>query len=64
MVYKQAYNFLLDAIGRADQPETDRTIDVLIGRLRAKIEADVKAPEHIQTVFGVGYRFATRVERT
>jgi len=57
-------NFLLDAIGRADQPETDRTIDVLIGRLRAKIEADVKAPEHIQTVFGVGYRFATRVERT
>ncbi len=57
-------NFLLDAIGRADQPETNRTIDVLIGRLRAKIEADVKAPEHIQTVFGVGYRFATRVERT
>ena len=55
---------LLDAIGRTDSPATDRTIDVLIGRLRTKIEEDVKNPEHIQTVFGVGYRFASPVERT
>ncbi len=57
-------DFLLDAIGRTDSPATDRTIDVLIGRLRAKIEIDVKNPDHIHTVFGVGYRFATPVERT
>ena len=28
---------LLDAIGRTDQPESDRTVDVLISRLRNKI---------------------------
>tara|TARA_R110000868_G_scaffold85324_18_gene240175 strand:+ start:809 stop:1525 length:717 start_codon:yes stop_codon:yes gene_type:complete len=54
---------LLDAIGRLDQPETDRTIDVLISRLRIKIEANPKEPVHIITAFGIGYRFATKVER-
>lgn len=54
---------LQDAIGRVDQPDTDRTIDVLIGRLRAKIEENPKLPEHIITAHGLGYRFATKVER-
>lgn len=54
---------LLDAIGRTDQPETDRTIDVLIGRLRAKMEENPKLPKYIVTAFGLGYRLAVPVER-
>jgi DNA-binding response OmpR family regulator len=35
----------------------DRTIDVHIGKLRQKIEADPARPERILTVRGVGYKF-------
>jgi DNA-binding response OmpR family regulator len=36
----------------------ERTIDVHIKNLRAKLELDSKKPKYIETVFGVGYRFA------
>ncbi|GAB4581143.1 MAG: response regulator transcription factor [Anaerolineales bacterium] len=36
----------------------ERTIDAHIKNLRAKIEPDPKKPKYIETVFGVGYRFA------
>lgn len=36
----------------------ERTIDAHIKNLRAKIEPSPKAPIYIETVFGVGYRFA------
>ncbi len=36
----------------------ERTIDVHIRNLRTKIEADPRHPRYIETVFGVGYRFA------
>jgi DNA-binding response OmpR family regulator len=35
----------------------ERTIDAHIKNLRAKIESDPRHPVHIETVFGVGYRF-------
>ena len=35
----------------------DRTIDVHIRNLRAKIEADPSSPHYIETVYGAGYRF-------
>jgi len=35
----------------------ERTIDAHIKNLRAKIEKDAKAPQYIETVFGIGYRF-------
>lgn len=35
----------------------DRTIDVHIGKLRQKIEADPTRPERILTIRGVGYKF-------
>jgi DNA-binding response OmpR family regulator len=35
----------------------ERTIDVHVRNLRAKIEPDPANPTYIQTVFGVGYRF-------
>jgi two-component system alkaline phosphatase synthesis response regulator PhoP len=35
----------------------ERTVDVHIRNLRAKIEPDASKPYYIETVFGVGYRF-------
>ena len=40
----------------------ERTIDVHIRNLRAKIEPDPSNPIYIQTVYGMGYRFATAPE--
>ncbi len=37
----------------------ERTIDVHIRNLRAKIEPDPAHPQYILTVFGIGYRFIT-----
>jgi class 3 adenylate cyclase/tetratricopeptide (TPR) repeat protein len=52
---------LLDAVaGRRAEP-FDRSIDVMIGRLRRKIELIPKAPRLILTVAGFGYKFATPV---
>jgi DNA-binding response OmpR family regulator len=34
------------------------TVTVHIRRLRAKIEDDAARPRHIETVWGVGYRFS------
>ncbi|GIK58163.1 MAG: DNA-binding response regulator [Chloroflexota bacterium] len=36
----------------------ERTIDVHIKNLRAKIEPDPRQPRYIETVYGVGYRLA------
>jgi uncharacterized protein (TIGR02246 family) len=51
---------LLDAIAGREAEAFDRTIDVYVGRLRRKIEADPKQPRLIVTVPGVGYRLATK----
>jgi DNA-binding response OmpR family regulator len=37
----------------------ERTIDAHIKNLRSKLEPDPKHPRYIETVFGVGYRFAS-----
>ena len=52
---------LLDAaLGRRAEPY-DRSIDVLVGRLRRKIEPDPKAPRLIVTMLGEGYKFAAQL---
>jgi DNA-binding response OmpR family regulator len=43
-----------------DYAAYERTIDAHIRNLRRKIETDIRDPQYIQTVFGVGYRFAER----
>jgi len=54
---------LLGALhGRAAGPY-DRSIDMQVGRLRRKIEADPARPQLIKSVRGAGYLFAARVER-
>src|SRR6516164_10144435 len=52
---------LLDAaLGRRAEP-CDRSVDVLVGRLRRKIEPDPKVPQLIVTVVGEGYKFAAQL---
>ncbi len=49
---------LLEELGDAAYEGYERTIDVHIRNLRAKIEPDPKNPRYVQTLYGVGYRFA------
>lgn len=51
---------LLDQIQDTAFAGYARTIDVHIKNLRAKIEQDPRQPRYIETVYGVGYRFAAR----
>jgi len=48
------------ALARDDEAgeRNDRAIDIAILRLRRAIEDDPKQPKWIQTVWGIGYRFA------
>ncbi len=48
---------LLDHLNHREWDPSDRTVDVLVGRLRRKIEENPKAPRLITTVHGVGYVF-------
>jgi two-component system, OmpR family, alkaline phosphatase synthesis response regulator PhoP len=48
---------LLARLQGIDFHGVERTIDVHVRNLRAKIEEDSKKPRSIETVFGVGYRF-------
>ena len=49
---------LIDRVGGRDRAPNDRTIDVLVGRIRRKIEANPKDPRIVITVQGVGYVLA------
>ncbi len=49
---------ILDAVWGSDYFGTDRTVDNFVNRLRAKLEADPRAPQHIVTLRGAGYRFS------
>ncbi|MFO1103867.1 MAG: response regulator [Methylocystis sp.] len=40
---------------------TERSVDILVSRLRQKIEIDPRAPAHIQTVRSIGYTFTAKV---
>ena len=53
---------IMEAVRGRELEAFDRSIDVHIGRIRAAIEQDVKAPKRIVTVRGVGYVFAKQQE--
>jgi DNA-binding response OmpR family regulator len=50
-------NQLMDAVWQYSFYTDTSTVTVHIRRLRSKVEADPARPQHIQTVWGVGYRF-------
>src|SRR4051812_4389158 len=49
---------LLDAVWGYDAMPTTRTVDVHIAWLRQKLEDNPRHPHYIQTVHGMGYKFA------
>jgi len=53
---------LLEKLQNRSWEPYDRSIDVLVGRLRSKIERDPKKPQLIKTVRGAGYVLATTVQ--
>ncbi|MDP2571319.1 response regulator [Vibrio penaeicida] len=54
---------LMDKTHGLASDSSDRTVDVLILRLRRKIENNPRLPEFIQTERGVGYVFSSNVTR-
>jgi DNA-binding response OmpR family regulator/class 3 adenylate cyclase/predicted ATPase len=51
---------LRNAIAGKTVEAYERSVDMLVGRLRRKLETDAKRPRLIITVLGVGYRFAVK----
>jgi len=49
---------LLDAVHGVAVESYERAIDAHVKNIRRKIEPDPRAPRHLLTVFGVGYRVA------
>jgi len=49
---------LLDAVHGVAFESYERAIDAHVKNVRRKLEPDPRAPRYVQTVFGVGYRFA------
>ncbi len=47
---------LLDQLQGEAYAAYERTIDVHVKNLRAKLERDPRTPEYVETVYGVGYR--------
>ncbi|MBT6094488.1 MAG: response regulator transcription factor [Rhodospirillaceae bacterium] len=54
--------YLLDAVSHDADSPTERLIDVLISRIRKKIEPVPRRPQHIVTVVGCGYKFSPVVD--
>ncbi len=54
-------NEILDLVAGRDWAPYDRSIDVLVAKVRRKIEDDPKNPTLIQTIRGVGYKFTAPV---
>ena len=51
-------DLLLDRVWGYDYLGDSRLVDVAVGRLRAKVEADPANPQLILTVRGAGYKAA------
>jgi DNA-binding response OmpR family regulator len=51
---------LLERLDGVSYEGYERTIDVHIRNLRRKIEPDDSNPKYIETVYGIGYRFASQ----
>jgi len=52
---------ILDLTRGREAGPFDRSVDVMVGRLRKKIEVDPENPTLIKTMHGVGYLFVANV---
>ena len=55
MINKPGKTFSREDIGQLIDLDKERSIDVIITRLRKKIETDPKNPKYLQTLRGMGY---------
>ena len=55
MINDPGQTFSRESIGRLINIDKERSIDVIITRLRKKIEVDPKNPKFLQTIRGAGY---------
>ena len=55
MINNPGKTFSREEIGKLIDLDKERSIDVIITRLRKKIEADPKNPKYLQTLRGAGY---------
>ena len=53
---------IMESITGRDWITNDRVVDVLMGKLRKKIEEDPHNPSMIKTIRGTGYKFTARVK--
>lgn len=49
--------YILNSVNSINWDSSDRSIDVIIGRIRTKIGDDSKNPKYIKSVRGVGYKY-------
>ncbi|MCK4250059.1 winged helix-turn-helix transcriptional regulator [candidate division WOR-3 bacterium] len=50
-------NQIMDSIRGIEWDAFDRSIDVLISRLRRKLKDDSRKPSFLKTIWGTGYKF-------
>ena len=55
MIWSPCETFSREDIGKIIDLEKERSVDVIITRLRKKIEIDPKNPKYLQTIRGSGY---------
>jgi len=55
MINAPGQTFSRESIGKLIDVDKERSIDVIITRLRKKIEIDPKNPKYLQTIRGAGY---------
>ena len=55
MINSPGQTFSREQIGKLIKIDKERSIDVIITRLRKKIEDDPKNPKYLQTIRGAGY---------
>jgi two-component system OmpR family response regulator len=49
--------FIINSVNAVKWESSDRSIDVIVGRVRQKIGDDTKNPKYIKSIRGVGYKY-------
>jgi DNA-binding response OmpR family regulator len=52
---------ILEQVADRNWSPEDRSVDVLVGKLRRKIETNPQEPRLIETIRGIGYKLKARV---